>query len=61
MPIRLRATAEFVEKPGLADAGLADNFDRQRTASVERDEEVVEHAELLGAPNEVLGNGHCRV
>ena len=61
MPIRLRAAPELVEKPRLADAGLADNLDRQRTASVERGEEVVERAELLGAPNEVLGNGHCRV
>ena len=59
MPARVGARGELGEQPRLADAGLAHQLDRYRPAPVELRDEAVERAELRGAPDEMLGNGHA--
>ena len=59
MPTRIRASRELGEESRLPDAGLSDQGDGGTLARIECGEELVERAELLGAPDEVLGKkGH---
>ena len=55
MAAGIRASIELCEQARLADARLAHESDRRSLAGVELGEELVERAELLGAPDEVLG------
>ena len=54
MSPRFGARGELCEQAGLADPRLADQLDRGGTARVELVEGVVERAELLGAPDELV-------
>ena len=54
MSPRFRARGELREQAGLADPRLADQLDRRGTARVQLVERVVERAELLGAPYELV-------
>ena len=59
LPARVRARREFGQQSRLADARLADQQERGRTAQFEIGQDLVERAHLVGAPNEALGvNGH---
>ena len=60
MPACVGLGGELGEQAGLADPGLAHEHDRRPSALVELGEEVAERAELVGAPDEVLGDGHVR-
>ena len=58
------ASGELGQQAGLADSRLADEQDRGRAALVELGQRPIERAQLLGAPDEVVGlQGHfscCR-
>ena len=56
MPARVGLGGELGEQARLADAGLADQHDRRRSAPVEFIEKTVERAEFVGAPDELLGS-----
>jgi hypothetical protein len=59
VPARVGASRELGEESRLADAGLPNESDGGTLARIECGEELVERAELLGAPDEVLGKkGH---
>ena len=55
MPARVGASRELGEESRLPDAGLSHQSDGGTLARIECGEELVERAELLGAPDEVLG------
>ena len=58
VPVPVGARRDLREQPRLPDARLADHLDRRGAATAKTAEHVVERAERLGTPNEVLGNGH---
>jgi hypothetical protein len=51
----LSASRELPEQPRLADPGLPHQLDRGRAPIIEPGENLPEHTELLGAPDEVIG------
>jgi hypothetical protein len=53
-----RASGEFLEQPCLADPGLADELDRDGAPPIELGQDPIERTELLGAPDEVIAQGH---
>ena len=56
---RIGASRELCEESRLPDPGLSHEGDGGTLARIEPGEELVERAELLGAPDEVLGKkGH---
>ena len=55
VPARIGASRELGEESRLPDAGLSHQSDGGTLARIECGEELVERAELLGAPDEVLG------
>jgi hypothetical protein len=52
------AVGEFGQEPRLPDSRLAVNLYSRRAGAFDRGDEVVEHAEFLGSPNQIFGNGH---
>ncbi len=62
LPPLVRARGQLAEQAGLADPGLADQFQGSRAAPPEPVERLVERRQLGGAPDEVLGKrGHVPV
>ena len=59
MPAVIGAGREFAEQTRLPDTGLSRHGDCRRLSRLEFDEELIKRAELLGAPDELLGKkGH---
>ena len=58
MSARVSTRGQLGKQARLADAGLTHQLDRYGATLFELLDEPVERAELRGAPDEVLGNGH---
>ena len=55
----VRARDQLREEPALADPGSTCQLEGSRTPTVKRGKRAIEFAELVGAPNELLGkHGH---
>jgi hypothetical protein len=54
-PTRIRASRELCQQARFPDPGLPDELDRGRTTLIDLGEDLIEPAELLGAPHEVSG------
>ena len=58
LPTLVRSRSELGEQARLPDPRLSNELDGRGAAALEIREEALERAELRGAPDEMLGNGH---